>query len=78
MRGVPAIVALLLTALVVGLLVRQQLRPTAARPAAGQPPGVSAPPSSDPLRAEQQVRDGLAAAEAEAKRRNDAAERQAN
>jgi len=74
MRATLGILALLVTALVVGLLVRRQLKPVSPAPAAG----ISAPAVADPLQAAQQVRDGLAAAEAEARRRNDAAEQRAN
>ena len=75
MRGLVGIVAILAALLVVAVLARQQLHGRASAPAAAAP---SDPAQAvDAFKAEQQVRDGLAAAAAEARRRNDAAD-QAN
>lgn len=73
MRGLFSIAAILVTLLIVAMVVKQQLHATVAVPASQTTPGN--PPPVDPMKAEQQVRDGVAAAAAEAQRRNDAADK---
>ncbi len=81
MRDALGIVAILVTVLVVSLVLRRQLQtargdltPAAAGAVAEGSSGTAPSGTAATLRAEQQARDGIAAAAAEARRRNDAAD----
>ncbi|MES2184309.1 MAG: hypothetical protein V4505_07175 [Pseudomonadota bacterium] len=87
MRSLFGIVALLVTLAIVALVVKQQMRATGlAVPAAVSTPGAPGPTGATPVlqtpqaqmgQAQQQVMDGLAAADREAQQRRDAAEQAA-
>jgi hypothetical protein len=78
MRGILSIAALLVTLLIVFMVVRQQLHTTPpSTPSTSAAPAVlgEVPTKVDPMQAERQVRDGIAAAATAAQRRNDAADK---
>jgi hypothetical protein len=87
MRSVFGIVALLVTLAIVALVVKQQMRATGlAMPAAVSAPGAPASAGAAPVpqtpqaqmgQAQQQVLDGLAAADRQAQQQRDAAEQAA-